>query len=82
VTTTEPEVLFAVEDGLGLITLNRPSALNALTHPMIHALHAALDAWESDARVRVVAIRGAGERSLCAGGDIRAVYQDAKGGGS
>jgi enoyl-CoA hydratase len=71
-----------VEDGLGLITLNRPAALNALTHPMIRMLHAALEEWEYGRRVRAVVIRGAGERGLCAGGDIRAVYQDAKAGGT
>jgi enoyl-CoA hydratase len=82
VTMNENEVLLSVESGLGLITLNRPAALNALTHPMIHAIHAVLDEWESDSQVRAVAIRGAGERGLCAGGDIRAVYEDAKAGGT
>jgi len=78
--STSSEVLLSLENGLGFITLKRPSALNALTHPMIHAIHSALDDWERDERVRAVVIRGAGERGLCAGGDIRAVYEDARSG--
>jgi enoyl-CoA hydratase len=60
---------------LGLLTLNRPAALNALTHGMIDALAAQLSAWVVDDAVRCVAIRGEGDRAFCAGGDIRAVQQ-------
>jgi len=60
---------------LGLLTLNRPAALNALTHGMIAALAAQLSAWAADDAIKVVAIRGEGERAFCAGGDIRAVQQ-------
>jgi enoyl-CoA hydratase len=49
---------------------------------MIHSIHRALDEWERDDQIRAVVIRGAGERGLCAGGDIRAVYEDARSGGS
>ena len=49
---------------------------------MIHSIHRALDEWERDGQIRAVVIRGAGERGLCAGGDIRAVYEDARSGGS
>jgi enoyl-CoA hydratase len=49
---------------------------------MIHSIHRALDEWESDEQIRAVVIRGAGERGLCAGGDIRAVYEDARSCGS
>jgi enoyl-CoA hydratase len=49
---------------------------------MIHSIHRALDDWEQDEQVRAVVIRGAGERGLCAGGDIRAVYEDARSGGT
>lgn len=56
---------------VGRITLNRPRALNALTHDMIRAIDGALAAWEHDDRVRLVVMAGAGERGLCAGGDIR-----------
>ncbi|MEU8774533.1 enoyl-CoA hydratase/isomerase family protein [Streptomyces sp. NPDC048606] len=65
----------------GYLTLNRPRALNALTHAMVRRISATLDAWEEDPDVRTVVIRGAGERGLCAGGDIRAIHDDAKAGG-
>jgi enoyl-CoA hydratase len=64
--------------GLGLITLNRPKALNALTQPMCLAIDAALAAWAHDRTVAAVAIRGAGDRAFCAGGDVRAVWEDGK----
>ncbi|MEV0062254.1 enoyl-CoA hydratase/isomerase family protein [Nocardia sp. NPDC050718] len=78
--TDEPEVLITVEDGLGLITLNRPKAINALNHPMALAITEALRTWADDDAVRAVVVRGAGERGLCAGGDIVAIHADAKGG--
>lgn len=59
------------------MTLNRPRAINALTHDMVKRLAAALDRWESEPRIGVVAITGAGERGLCAGGDIVSLYRDA-----
>ncbi|MFD5752169.1 enoyl-CoA hydratase/isomerase family protein [Streptomyces sp. NPDC127033] len=62
------------------ITLNRPRALNALTHPMVLTISAALDRWERDASVTAVILSGAGERGLCAGGDIRAIHEDARAG--
>jgi enoyl-CoA hydratase len=65
---------------LGLLTLNRPQALNALTHGMIAGILAQLEAWADDASVKAVAIRGEGERAFCAGGDIRAVQQAAAAG--
>ncbi|ATZ23272.1 enoyl-CoA hydratase/isomerase family protein [Streptomyces lavendulae] len=64
----------------GVVTLNRPKALNALTHPMVLRIAEALTAWEQDPAVDHVMIRGAGERGLCAGGDIRAIHADAKAG--
>ncbi|GII94854.1 enoyl-CoA hydratase/isomerase family protein [Sinosporangium siamense] len=75
------DVLLSKEDGLGRIILNRPKALNALTHGMVLEIAAALTAWEDDDDVRAVVITGAGERGLCAGGDIRAIYHDARAGG-
>ncbi|MFE5534600.1 enoyl-CoA hydratase/isomerase family protein [Streptomyces sp. NPDC056492] len=74
-------VLFTTEGHTGVITLNRPRALNALTHPMVLRITEALAAWEHDPAVVQVLIRGAGERGLCAGGDIRAIHDDAKAGG-
>ncbi|MFI5669745.1 enoyl-CoA hydratase/isomerase family protein [Streptomyces sp. NPDC051704] len=74
-------VLFTTQGHTGVITLNRPRALNALTHPMVLRITEALAAWERDPAVVQVLIRGAGERGLCAGGDIRAIHDDAKAGG-
>jgi len=72
------EVLFERRGALGLITLNRPKALNALTHEMCLAMKAQLDQWARDDTVKTVVIRGTGERAFCAGGDIRALYDSGK----
>ncbi|GAA2251616.1 enoyl-CoA hydratase/isomerase family protein [Streptomyces amakusaensis] len=74
-------VLLRSEGRAARITLNRPRALNALTRPMVRAVDAALAAWERDGSVAAVVIAGAGERGLCAGGDIRAIRADALAGG-
>ncbi|MFI9414784.1 enoyl-CoA hydratase/isomerase family protein [Nocardia gamkensis] len=79
-TTSEPEVLLEQRDGLGLITLNRPRAINALNHSMALAITDALRTWAEDDAVRTVVVTGAGERGLCAGGDIVAIHADAKSG--
>ncbi|MDQ0585080.1 enoyl-CoA hydratase/isomerase family protein [Streptomyces rishiriensis] len=60
------------------ITLDRPRAINALNHAMVRRMDDALRVWERDPAVEVVVISGAGERGLCAGGDIRAVHDDAR----
>ncbi len=70
----EDEILFEVVNQVGLITLNRPKALNALSHPMVQAMAAQLDAWAADARIRAVVVRGAGGKAFCAGGDIKSLY--------
>lgn len=73
---TETDELICERQGAaGMVTLNRPRALNALTHGMVHALARALDAWERDPAVTRVVIRGAGDRAFCAGGDIRQLYE-------
>jgi enoyl-CoA hydratase len=74
----DQEVLFEHRGALGLITLNRPKALNALTHEMCLAMKAQLDAWAKDDAVKAVVIRGNGHRAFCAGGDIRALYESGK----
>lgn len=74
------EVLFETRGSLGLITLNRPQALNALNRPMCLAIHRQLDAWRDDPAVKAVAIRGAGDRAFCAGGDVVSVYHAGKSG--
>jgi enoyl-CoA hydratase/carnithine racemase len=65
------DLLATIDRGVATVTLNRPAALNALTLEMLEGLAAWLALWERDDRVRVVVLRGAGERAFCAGGDIR-----------
>ncbi|CAA0132085.1 Short-chain-enoyl-CoA hydratase [Mycolicibacterium vanbaalenii] len=67
---------------VGLITLNRPKAINSLTHPMVEQISTALTSWENDDTVRAVVVTGAGDRGLCAGGDVVAIYHSAKAGGA
>ena len=75
------EVLFERRGRLGVITLNRPRAVNALTAGMVGSLLEQLTAWADDDGVATVLVRGAGERGLCAGGDIVAIYDDMLAGG-
>jgi enoyl-CoA hydratase len=75
------EVLIRREGRAGRITMNRPKALNALTYPMVGRIWNALLAWRDDPVVGLVVLDGAGERALCAGGDVRALY-DSRGEGS
>ncbi|WP_030901463.1 enoyl-CoA hydratase/isomerase family protein [Streptomyces sp. NRRL F-5126] len=77
----EEPVLLGRTGHAALLTLNRPRALNALTHPMIGMIDAALTRWLDDPAVLAVVVAGAGDRGLCAGGDIRAVREDALDGG-
>ncbi|MEE9388701.1 MAG: enoyl-CoA hydratase/isomerase family protein [Paracoccaceae bacterium] len=64
----------------GRITLNRPDALNALTHDMCLAIQAALDTWANDVNVALVVIDATGDRAFCAGGDIAEMYRTASAG--
>jgi enoyl-CoA hydratase/carnithine racemase len=73
---SESEILFDVKDGLGVITLNRPKALNALTHGMILELEKVLPGWEKDTAIKAVVLRGAGDRAFCAGGDVIGLYRE------
>ncbi len=68
------DILFERRGHAGVITLNRPQALNAHTHDMAVAMHRQLEQWALDDDVALVVIRGAGERAFCAGGDIRALH--------
>lgn len=76
----QADILFERRGAAGIITLNRPKALNAVSHDMIRALRAQLDQWADDASVTRVVIMAAGERAFSAGGDIRALYDLGKGG--
>ena len=76
----DDEVLVARAGALGRLTLNRPRAINALNHSMVRTLAAALNEWRTDDSVRTVLLSGAGDRGLCAGGDIVAIYRAVLGG--
>ena len=68
------EVIFEHRGSLGLITLNKPQALNALSLTMVEAIEPQLHAWAGDGAISAVVIQGAGDRAFCAGGDIRDLY--------
>ncbi|HKP41644.1 enoyl-CoA hydratase/isomerase family protein [Mycobacterium sp.] len=80
--TENEDVLVTVENGVGLLTLNRPKAINSLTHSMVNAMSKVLTDWEHDDAIRAVVLSGAGERGLCAGGDIVVIYHSARADGS
>jgi enoyl-CoA hydratase len=69
------DIHFARRGAAGIVTLNRPGALNAITHAMVRALARQLDAWKDDGAVTRVVVTAAGERAFSAGGDIRALYE-------
>jgi enoyl-CoA hydratase len=77
----EPDLIVRREGSAGIIRLNRPKAINAMTLEMSIGIDAALDQFESDPAVALVLLEGAGERGLCAGGDIRGLYESSKAGG-
>jgi enoyl-CoA hydratase len=78
---TEPDLIVRREGSAGIIRLNRPKAINAMTLEMSIGIDAALDQFEKDSAVALVLLEGAGERGLCAGGDIRGLYESSKAGG-
>jgi len=70
-----PGILFERKGALGLVTLNRPAALNALNEAMCLAHYAKLKEWESDPGVAAVVVRGAGDKAFSAGGDVVSLYR-------
>jgi enoyl-CoA hydratase len=74
--TEEPEILCEIRGSAGYVVLNRPKALNALSHGMVRELARALEAWRHDPAVTRVVVTAAGEKAFCAGGDIRQIYED------
>ncbi|XP_030641754.1 3-hydroxyisobutyryl-CoA hydrolase, mitochondrial isoform X2 [Chanos chanos] len=76
------EVLLETVGNAGVITLNRPKALNALNISMIRCMFPQLKKWEKDSETDIVIIKGAGGKAFCAGGDIRAVTEAGKSGDS
>ena len=73
------EILLDRDGRLAILTINRPQALNALTLGNYRRIGPALRAWSADPSVQAVVVRGAGDRAFCAGGDVRAVYEAARG---
>ena len=69
------DVTFGQKKNLGLITLARPNALNALTLAMIKTIQQQLIAWQLDDAIHAVVIQGEGEKAFCAGGDVRWLYE-------
>ena len=84
--TENEDVLVSVRNGVGILTLNRPKAINSLNDAMVAGMSKALHAWADDSAdddpVHTVLLTGAGERGLCAGGDVVALYHSAKAGGA
>lgn len=70
----EPEVVLERKGEAGVITLNRPKALNALNLSMVREILPQLRQWAQDPAVTRVIIKAAGEKAFCAGGDVRALY--------
>lgn len=78
--TTEAEIQFETRGRAGIVTLNRPKALNALNGNMVGLMHPQLVAWAEDPAVELVIVRAAGEKAFCAGGDIRQLHDWGKAG--
>jgi enoyl-CoA hydratase len=74
----EGDLIARKEGSAGIIRLNRPKAINAVTLEMFHDIDKALDAFEADPAIAVIVLEGAGERGLCAGGDIRSLWESSK----
>jgi enoyl-CoA hydratase len=72
------DVELGVEGRLARLHLDRPEALNALTHAMVREISAALARWRDDPAVTAVLVTGAGERAFCAGGDVRDIARLAR----
>jgi enoyl-CoA hydratase len=77
----EPDLIVRREGGAGVIRLNRPKTINAMTLEMSLGIDAALDRFAADPAVALVLLEGAGDRGLCAGGDIRGLYESSRAGG-
>lgn len=73
------ELLVERRGAVGIVTLNRPKALNALTLSMFHRLDPLLAEWEEDPGVAAIVVRGAGGKAFCAGGDVRAIAESGPG---
>ncbi|WP_343573531.1 enoyl-CoA hydratase/isomerase family protein [Mycobacterium sp.] len=81
-TDESDDILSRVDNGIGFVTLNRPEAINSLNQSMVARLRAVLTDWEQDSSIGAVVLEGAGERGLCAGGDVVAIYHSARADGA
>ncbi|WP_454916517.1 enoyl-CoA hydratase/isomerase family protein [Xanthobacter sediminis] len=79
-TRPDADVILERKGEAGVITLNRPKALNALNLPMVREILPQLRAWAKDPAVTRVIIKAAGEKSFCAGGDVRTLYDQGRAG--
>uniref|UniRef100_A0A8C2TTB7 3-hydroxyisobutyryl-CoA hydrolase n=1 Tax=Coturnix japonica TaxID=93934 RepID=A0A8C2TTB7_COTJA len=79
-TDSTADVLLQKKGGAGIITLNRPKVLNALSLRMIQQIYPQLKAWEQDPETFLIIIKGTGEKAFCAGGDVRAIADAIKAG--
>ncbi|SEG71837.1 enoyl-CoA hydratase/isomerase family protein [Bosea lathyri] len=70
----DAEIICEVRGAAGIVLLNRPKALNALSLGMVRELARALDAWENDPVVTRVVVTSASEKAFSAGGDIKALH--------
>ncbi|XP_054686638.1 3-hydroxyisobutyryl-CoA hydrolase, mitochondrial isoform X4 [Grus americana] len=77
-TDSTAEVLLEKRGGAGIITLNRPKALNALNLSMIQQIYPQIKTWEQDPETFLIIIKGTGGKAFCAGGDIRAITDAGK----
>jgi len=77
---SQPDIVFERRGAAGIVTLNRPQALNAITHAMVRALVAQLAAWAHDPAVTRVVVHAPGARAFCAGGDLRDIYENGRAG--
>ncbi len=69
-------ILFEIKNNLGIITLNRAAALNAISGEMFSILFSELEKWKNDASIKAVLIKSSCEKAFCAGGDLREIYQN------
>lgn len=76
----DAEIICELRGAAGVVLLNRPKALNALSHGMVRELARALEAWENDPQVERIVVTSASEKAFCAGGDIRALHDLGKAG--
>ncbi|MEZ0606796.1 enoyl-CoA hydratase/isomerase family protein [Paraburkholderia sp. IW21] len=68
---------FRLINHVAIITLNRPSTLNALSHEMVQNFASLIECCRTDRNVVAVVLEGAGANGFCAGSDVRSLYRDA-----